>query len=85
MEEQRKVRVTLPGGVIKEGIEIGVIDSNERWNEVVLADGTTLRIKLALTQVIRIPDEWDPEGNPIYITKTTNLMVVNAPDSLRKM
>lgn len=84
MSEQRKIKVTLPGGVVKEGIEIHMINSDERWSSVTLDDGTTIRIKQTVTQVIKVDDEFDQDGNPVYLTKSANVMVVDAPDNLRK-
>lgn len=84
MDERKRIRVTLPGGIIKEGIEIHMISADEHWSSVTLDDGTTIRSKQAFTQVIRVDGEFDSEGNPIYLTKTANVMVVDAPESLRR-
>ncbi len=84
MEERRRIRVTLPGGIIKEGVEVHMISADERWSSITLEDGTTIRSKQTVTQVIRIDGEYDQDGNPVYLTKSANVMVVDAPDSLRK-
>jgi hypothetical protein len=83
-QERRRIKVALPGNVIKEGVEVHMISSDERWSSVTLEDGTTIRMKQTVTQVIKIEGEFDPEGNPMYVTKTANLMVVDAPDALRR-
>ncbi len=84
MDEPRRIRVTLPGGIVKEGTEVHMISSDERWSSVTLEDGTTIRLKQTVTQVIKIDGDYDPDGNPIYVTKSANLMVVDAPPALRK-
>ena len=84
MDERRKIKVTLPGGIIKEGVEVHMIGADERWSSVTLEDGTTIRLKQTVTQVIRVDDEYDQDGNPVYLTKSANVMVVDAPDSLRR-
>lgn len=63
---------------------IDVSQSSERWNEYFLEDGTVLKIKLVLAKVLRIENEYDREGNPVYLTQSTNVTSVNAPKSLRK-
>jgi hypothetical protein len=83
-EPARKMKVTLPGGIVKEGSEVHVISSDEKWNEWVLEDGSVIRVKLTVMRVIRIDGEYDPEGNPLYVTQTAQVMVVNAPDVLKK-
>ena len=57
---------------------------NEEWNEYDLEDGTTIRMKTIVSEVVRIPDEYDRENNPIYVVKSTNMVAVNAPDHIKK-
>ena len=57
---------------------------NEEWNEYDLEDGTTIRMKTIVSEVVRIPDEYDRENNPIYVVKSTNMVVVNSPDHIKK-
>ena len=83
-EPPRKMKVTLPNGVVKEGTEVHVIGSDEKWNEYVLEDGTSIRIKLTMMRAVRIDGEYDNEGQPVYVTQTANVMVVTAPDTLRR-
>jgi hypothetical protein len=56
----------------------------EEWNEYELEDGSTLRMKTVVSDVVRIPDEYDNENNPIYVVKSTNMVVANSPDHLKK-
>ncbi len=56
----------------------------EHWNEYIVEDGSLLRVKLVATEVIRLDDQYDQEGNPVYILNSTNVMVVAAPDDLRR-
>lgn len=80
---KRKVRFT-PQGPEKEVQLIDIQQSNEHWNQYLLGDGTVLRIKLVATEVLRIEDEWDQEGNPIYVVKSSNVLSVNPPEELRR-
>ena len=83
MPETRR-KVQLPTGVV-EGIDVAIKDSHEKWSEVELADGTTLRIKPNVLMVTRIDGQYDQEGNPMYVLNANQVMTaVNVPAHLRK-
>ncbi len=81
---ERRVKVTLPGIGLVEGSEVEVLESTERWSDVKLADGTTLRIKPVVVSVTRVDGRYDPQGNPLYAIQATQAMSANAPDHLRQ-
>ena len=56
----------------------------EDWNEYDLEDGTTLRMKAVVSDIVRVDGQFDPEGNPLYLVKAGNMVVVNSPDNLKK-
>lgn len=56
----------------------------EEWNEYDLEDGSTIRMKTIVSDVVRVHDEYDAEKNPIYVVKSTNLVVVSSPDNMKK-
>ena len=74
-----------PGGPSKEAELIDVQQSSEQWNEYLLADGSVVRFKAIVTEVWRIVDEYDAEGNPAYIVRSRNVVTVTAPDGLRRL
>ncbi|MBA7679277.1 hypothetical protein ES703_87566 [subsurface metagenome] len=57
---------------------------NEEWNEYDLEDGSTIRMKTIVSEVVRVPDAYDQENNPVYVVKSTNMVVVNSPDHMKK-
>jgi hypothetical protein len=63
-------------GTSVEAEEILTIDLHERWSTVTLANGDTIRMRPAITQVFAIPGEKDPDGNQMYVVRSQNLMVV---------
>lgn len=79
-----KRKINVPGRGETDVDEVGFRALQEFWNELLLDDGTTLRLKLVVTAVYSVPDAFDAEGNPTYVVRSTNVMAVNAPDSLRK-
>jgi len=83
MPETRR-KITLPNGVF-EGVDVAIKDSHEKWSEIELADGTTLRIKPNVLTVTRLDGQYDPEGNPLYALTSNQVMTaMNVPAHLRK-
>lgn len=80
---ERKKTITVPGLGQTEVTEVGFRASGEHWNEYLVDDGTVLRVKLVATEVLRIDGQFDEEGNPAYIVKSTNVMNVSASDEKR--
>jgi hypothetical protein len=63
---------------------IGLISSTEHWNEYLAADGTVLRLKAVATELFRLDNLHDPDGNPMYVLRTNQVMTVSAPARLAK-
>lgn len=63
---------------------VGVQSSQENWNQYFLIDGTLLKFKAVVVDILRIEGEYDNEGNPVYVVKSSNIVSINAPDTLRK-
>jgi len=55
----------------------------EDWNEYQLVDGTVIKMKLVVSEILRIEGEYDNEGNPVYRIKSANVPMVKSPDSLK--
>lgn len=79
-----KKTVPGPDGLPHEATIIGFREGGEHWNEYLLEDGTVLRLKMIVGEVVRIDDMYDGDGNPMYLTKAQSVVMVNAPDELRK-
>ncbi len=80
---QNKEKINF-GGKEVDGIPVDVHQSSERWNEYFLEDGSVLKMKLVLKKVFRVDNEFDPEGNPVYVMQSTNVTSVTAAKNLRK-
>jgi len=84
-EKKIKIPFPTPTSPLKEGIEIAVRESTERWSEIQLEDGSVLRLKPSVLSAVRIIGEYDPEDNPMYALKAGQVLVIaSAPDSLRR-
>ncbi|MBU4485149.1 hypothetical protein KKA47_06990 [bacterium] len=83
--DEKKIKVKLSDGTLKEGVDIVIDESNERWSEIKLKDGAVLRIKFSVIQIIKVEGEFDEQGNPVYVVKGAPMItVVSLPDELRK-
>ena len=61
-------------GKIVEGTLVDIIEAKEPFSHVELADGAEIRIRLAVSQVVRL-DTLGEDGNPQYTI--TSQMIVN--------
>lgn len=83
--EERKVTVPGPDGRALQGTDMEIEESSEKWIDLKVHDGTRIRIKTVVNQVIRLDDAWDQEGNPVYIVKSAPMIsIISAPDYLKK-
>ena len=80
----RRLKSPTTGGIVDaEVIEIEEI--TDPPIRISLADGTKLRLKTDVVEVMRFNGEWDIDGNPLYNVRSASLMaVLEAPDHLKK-
>ena len=81
---ERKRKVTLGDGRLVDATEVGFRASGEHWNEYLADDGTVIRIKLVVTEVLRVDGEYDSEGNPGYLIKSSNVTSISAAEVQRR-
>ena len=82
MAGTRKFR--SPGGDEVEAEVVGFRAAGEHWNEYLLEDGTVFKIKLVLTEIVRLKDQYDAKGDPVYAATHTQVTAVDAPENLRR-
>ena len=73
-----------PDGKIVDVVKVDITESSERWTDITLSDGTTIRTKPVILSVIRFKNMYDQEGNPVYQLKANQVMVADSPDHLKK-
>lgn len=86
MPERRvKIPYPMPNSPPRDGWEVQVRESTEKWTEVTLEDGTVLRLKISVLGAIRVDGEYDAEGNPAYSLKMNPVVtIVNSDPRLRR-
>jgi hypothetical protein len=59
-------------------------DGAEKWNLYVLQDGTTLKVKAVLSEVLRVDGMYAPNGDPMYTANAQIVVATSAPEHLKK-
>lgn len=81
----RKQRMKDANGNEFDAIVLPFQTGVEHWNEYLVDDGSVIRIKLVVTEVLRLEGQYDPTtGDPIYIAKSQNIVNVSSPENLKK-
>jgi hypothetical protein len=79
---ERKVKFKL-GNREVDAWDVPIDESNERWTELKLEDGATLRVKAVVSNVFRLANEKDDQGRPVYgINSTIAVVTVEGPTKL---
>lgn len=84
MGRERKRMVQLPGVGEVEAEAIPFRGNVEHWNEYLLDDGTVVRMKAVVTEIVRVDGHYDDQGNPAYVVFSANVTHVSSPEELRK-
>jgi hypothetical protein len=85
MEGVRNVKVRLPNGTEVEAVNVDFKTLKEEWNEYTLEDGTVLKFKTVVSNIIRT-ESYDPmTGDPVYHVRSTNILRVNVPVELKRL
>jgi hypothetical protein len=57
---------------------------SEPWCEYQCEDGTKVRAKLVVTEIVRVEGAYTQDGDPVYSIKSNNIVATDVPDELRK-
>ena len=82
---EHKRTVEYPPGTPAAGTDVEIDEAIERSNELRLKDGTILRMRTNVVEVIRVDDQWNENGDPVYVVKSSNTVtVVEASQEFKK-
>ena len=84
--KELKTKIVNPStGKIIEGNIVEIKNPLDLSHNIELSDGTILNFNLVVSRIVRVPDQYDNDGNPFYIMQSSNVLaVINSPDNLRK-
>lgn len=78
-------KVRLPDGTMVDGVSVTIVESTERWSDVLLADGTRVKLKMSVISAARSDRHFDDQGNPIYsFDMTPQVVVTEVPPGLKR-
>lgn len=78
-----KVRIPTGPDQFADATRVDFKPIAEPWCEFECADGTRLRVKLVVTEVLKIDGAQTPEGDPVYAILSSNVLQANVPDELK--
>jgi len=81
MSNRRRVNFQ---GVMRDATIVDFEADKESFSTYILHDGTTLKLKAVLTEVLRIEGLYQPNGDPVYGVQATQVVSVIAPEALRR-
>ena len=72
------------GNATVEGLDLDFRTLREEWNEYETEDGSRIRVKLVVSEIIRT-DQYDTQADqPLYVVRSGNIVVTKAPDELKE-
>ncbi len=81
--DKNKVRVPWKGKDV-EGIRLKFKTKEEDWSHYETEDGSTVKMKTVVSDIIRLLKEQKEDGEPIYLVKSTNILEVETAEHLKK-
>ena len=80
----RKIPIRITPEDLEKAEDIEITEEKENWNIYKLKDGSEIKLKLVVTGVKRLTTKWQPDGNPIYLVNSQNVMRLgHVPKSLK--
>ena len=75
-----RVKVNFRGRDV-DGERLTFKTQAEEWNIYSTEDGTKIKMKTVVSDIVRIK-EYNQEGQPIYLVKSTNIVEPEVPEHL---
>ena len=69
---------------MRDAVQVEVTQSKEPWTEYDLEDGSVLKLRNVLLDCTRVDNEYDQEGNPIYLLRVNGVVNIIAPPNLKQ-
>ena len=69
---------------VSEPIPVSTVKAEEYWSTYQLSDGTKMRIRPIVIEVVRLPNKFDDKGNPAYTITSGMIHSLESPRKLKK-
>jgi hypothetical protein len=63
---------------------VDIVSSKEGWSEFTLQDGTVIRAKAVLLDVKKMINQFNPEGDPVYVMQIIMANQTRVPANLKR-
>lgn len=82
----RRTKIPYPAGSDRmvDAVSVEISNASEPWCDYELSDGSVIRIKTIVSEIWRIENEFDANGNPVYYVKATNVLNVSPPGEITR-
>lgn len=81
---ERRMPIRIRPEDLEKAEDIDIKEEKENWNVYKLEDGSQIKLKLIVTGVKRLTTKWQPDGNPIYLVNSRNVMrLAHIPKNLK--
>ncbi len=67
-----------------QGQSVDFTAKSENWQQYELEDGSQVKMKVVLLDVIRLVDEYNKNGDPVYQFSAQQIIGMTIPDELKK-
>ncbi|MDA2918595.1 hypothetical protein MYX76_03705 [Desulfobacterota bacterium AH_259_B03_O07] len=67
-----------------EALNLNFEVNKEGWNEYTTDDGSVVKVKLVVTKILRVEDQYSQDGDPIYMIQSGNVVTAIVPEELKK-
>ena len=61
------VKVQAPSGRLAETVQVDFEANAEPWTTYTLSDGSIIKVRVIVKNVMRLEGEFDQGGNPVYM------------------
>ena len=75
--------ITIYNGVQASGTSLDFEAEKESWAIYSMEDGSTLKMRTIVAEIIRVDGEFNQAGEPIYTVKSTAILNVEVPGNLK--
>ena len=65
-------------------VPVSITKSEENWSSYKLSDGTTVRVRPIIVEIVRQKNKYDDKGNPFYTITGGMIHQLKTPSKLRK-
>ncbi len=69
-----KMTVGITPEDLEKAEDVEITEEKDYWNTYKLKDGSVIRIKLIVRGIKRLTTRWQPDGNPIYLVNSQNVI-----------